>query len=114
DLQWEKAGLLEVADIIVVHKADLPGADRTEAQVRSALELSVGRNVPVLRVSARSGEGLEELVGAIEACPLKRSVAEADGRELLQLAQETLAGRFRAAQVKQKQSLEQLVESWRQ
>src|SRR5204862_5291465 len=26
DLQWEKAGVLEVADLLVVHKADLPGA----------------------------------------------------------------------------------------
>src|SRR6185436_3500467 len=33
DLQWEKAGLFEVADILVIHKADLPGADRVEAQV---------------------------------------------------------------------------------
>src|SRR5262249_27176482 len=30
DLQWEKAGLLEVADVVVIHKADLPGADRVE------------------------------------------------------------------------------------
>ena len=27
ELQWEKAGQLEIADIVVVHKADLPGAD---------------------------------------------------------------------------------------
>jgi len=30
DLQWEKAGLLEVADIVAIHKSDLPGADRVE------------------------------------------------------------------------------------
>ena len=29
ELQWEKAGQLEIADIVVVHKADLPSADRT-------------------------------------------------------------------------------------
>ena len=28
DLQWEKAGVLEVADVVVVHKADLPAAER--------------------------------------------------------------------------------------
>ena len=39
DLQWEKAGLLEVADIIVVHKADLPGSSNVEAQVNAALHL---------------------------------------------------------------------------
>ena len=39
DLQWEKAGILEVADIVVIHKADLPGAELTEAQIKSMLEL---------------------------------------------------------------------------
>ena len=34
-LQWQKAGLLEVADVVVVHKADLPGAERTEADLRA-------------------------------------------------------------------------------
>ena len=31
DLQWEKAGVLEVADVIAIHKADLPGAESAEA-----------------------------------------------------------------------------------
>ena len=48
DLQWEKAGLLEVADVIVIHKADLPGAERTEAQVRASLDLPGVRPVPVV------------------------------------------------------------------
>src|SRR5207244_8456315 len=37
DLQWEKAGVLEVADVIFIQKADLPGAERAEAQVRAML-----------------------------------------------------------------------------
>src|SRR5262249_28300149 len=57
DLQWEKAGLLEVADLVVVHKADLPGAEQTEAQVRALLNLPGCREVPVLRVSAGKGQG---------------------------------------------------------
>src|SRR5215831_15087307 len=52
DLQWEKAGLLEVADVVVVHKADLPGAERVEAQVRAALDLPGAKPVPLVRVSA--------------------------------------------------------------
>src|SRR5262249_59124141 len=47
DLQWEKAGLLEVADVVVIHKADLPGAEQIEAQVRTILGLSAGREVAV-------------------------------------------------------------------
>src|SRR5438874_99337 len=61
ELQWEKAGVLEVADIIVIQKADLPGADQAAAQVRSALALTSGSTVPVLKVSARTGEGIAAL-----------------------------------------------------
>jgi LAO/AO transport system ATPase len=96
DVQWEKAGLLEVADVVVLHKADLPGAEAAEAQVRAALNLSANRSVPVLRVSARTGEGLDLLWQTIVACPLRR-VPAADGRSaLLHAAQETLADWFDA------------------
>jgi LAO/AO transport system ATPase len=56
DLQWEKAGILEVADIVAVHKADLAGADHTVAQLHAALP-----DVPVLKVSAKTGEGVTAL-----------------------------------------------------
>jgi LAO/AO transport system kinase len=67
ELQWEKAGLLEVADVVVIHKADLPGAERVESQVRELLNLPGCREVPVVRVSAGRNQGLEELWEAIEA-----------------------------------------------
>lgn len=92
DLQWEKAGVLEVADLIAVHKADLPGADATVAQVRAALDLSSQNQVPVLKVSSKTGEGLDELWDAIRQCPRRRG--KADAMELLQLAEDALADRF--------------------
>jgi LAO/AO transport system ATPase len=67
ELQWEKAGQLEIADVVVVHKADLPGADRVEAQLREQINLPGCRAVPVIRVSSSRGEGLEELWLAIES-----------------------------------------------
>src|SRR5438093_1188642 len=72
DLQWEKAGLFEVADVIVVHKADMPGAERVEAQVLATLALGDGPTVPVLRVSARTGAGLKELWEMAAGHPLRR------------------------------------------
>jgi LAO/AO transport system ATPase len=96
DLQWEKAGLLEVADVIVIHKADLPGAERVEAQVLATLALGSGPVVPVLRVSSRTGNGLAELWQTIASRPLRRGVRQS-GRDLLRLAQQTLAARFAAA-----------------
>lgn len=67
EVQWEKAGLIEVADVIVVNKSDLPGADRVRSQLMSALSLSPGQMVPVLSVSAASNTGIDELWQAIEA-----------------------------------------------
>lgn len=97
ELQWEKAGVMEVADVVVVQKADLPGAESTEAQVRNMLGLSMNRSVPVLRVSAKTGEGLEKLWEAIAANRLRRQPTPRDAEELLRLAQQTLAERFAKA-----------------
>jgi LAO/AO transport system kinase len=95
DLQWEKAGLLEVADVVAIHKADLPGAERVEAQVLAALALSHALAVPVLRVSSRSGAGVSELWQAIAALPLRRGTRH-DADQLLRHARECLAQRFAA------------------
>jgi LAO/AO transport system kinase len=110
DLQWEKAGLLEVADVIVIHKADLPGADRVEAQVLAALSLSHAPAVPVLRVSARTGVGVAELWQAIAGRPLRRA-ARTDAGELLRLAQDVLAARFQTARADP--AIQALLERWR-
>jgi LAO/AO transport system kinase len=74
DVQAMKAGLLEIADILVVNKADLDGANRTLHQLRSALSLRAhGRDaVPVLKTSAVTEEGMPALWAAIEACGAKR------------------------------------------
>lgn len=66
ELQWEKAGLLEVADVVVVNKADLPGADAVHSQVRELLNLPGYRPVPVLKASAARSEGLRELWEALQ------------------------------------------------
>jgi LAO/AO transport system ATPase len=113
DLQWEKAGVLEVADVVAVHKADLPGADQALAQVRAALELSGTRNVPVLRVSARTGEGIDALWQAIQECPGQPHAGGAEADELLRLAQQALAARFARARTGDER-LGKLVEAWRQ
>ena len=71
ELQWEKAGLLEVADVVVVHKADLPGADATHSQVHELLNLLGSRTVPVLKASAVKREGLQELWETLQRAPLR-------------------------------------------
>jgi LAO/AO transport system kinase len=68
DVQAIKAGVLEVADIIVINKADREGADRLQQQLRMALEMKPrgGWQVPILKTVAIKGEGIEDLAHAID------------------------------------------------
>ncbi|MEX0936287.1 MAG: GTP-binding protein [Pirellulales bacterium] len=62
EVQWEKAGLIEVADVIAINKSDLPGADRLRADLTAALSLSpAGNQVPIVHVVATTGRGVAEL-----------------------------------------------------
>jgi LAO/AO transport system kinase len=69
DVQAIKAGILEIADILVVNKADLSGAARTVTQLNDMLRLRAdgGAAVQVLRTVATEGEGLSELAAAVGA-----------------------------------------------
>src|SRR5262249_61954747 len=93
DLQWEKAGVLEVADAIVIHRADLPGAGRAAARARAALALAGGRAVPVLLASSRTGAGLAELVALLQSFP-KRDRTSNDIAELQQAIQREIIARL--------------------
>ncbi|MEL6374356.1 MAG: methylmalonyl Co-A mutase-associated GTPase MeaB [Pseudomonadota bacterium] len=69
EIQAMKAGLLEIADILVVNKADRPGAEDTTRHLRTALALSVTRqaDVPIIPTSALNGTGIVDLTAAIDA-----------------------------------------------
>ena len=91
DIQALKAGILEIADILVVNKADLPGAEQTVATLRAMLGLSSGPpsawQLPLVKTIATTGAGTLELIDAIE-----RHVAY-----LLQSGQMQIRERARAA-----------------
>jgi LAO/AO transport system kinase len=59
EIQALKAGILETADLFVVNKADLPGADRVAATLAPSPR-------PILLVSAATGAGIPELVAALQ------------------------------------------------
>ena len=71
EVQAIKAGLLEVADLVVVNKGDRPGADRAARQLRAMLSTAGGRinRTPpqVLLATATSGDGVAALADAIDA-----------------------------------------------
>lgn len=114
DLQWQKAGLLELADIIAIQKADLPQAEQLEAQVRATQALSSGRDVPILRVSAKTGEGVEALWTAIAGQKLRRAATGNGSRDLLRRAQDLLAQWFTTAQADHHPAVQQLMDQWEQ
>ena len=65
-VQTMKSGILEMADIIVVTKADMPGARRMASDLSAVLNERSGRSVPVLQTQA-DGRGVADLNRAIDA-----------------------------------------------
>jgi len=62
DVQAIKAGIMEIADVFALNKADLPGADRVESELHAE-----AGDVPVVRTVATTGEGVPALIAACEA-----------------------------------------------
>ncbi|MGW5919616.1 ArgK/MeaB family GTPase [Nocardia fluminea] len=86
-IQAAKAGLLEVADILVVNKADRDGAAQT------ARELHIETGLPILTLVAARGTGVEELIEAIETHHRADTAARGAARaraQILSLAQSRL------------------------
>lgn len=91
-VQAAKAGLLEVADVFAVNKADRPGADETRRDLESMLDMSMTMGEwrpPVLSCVASTGEGVDELWSAIRAHRNHlASSGELDGRRQRRLLDE--------------------------
>ncbi len=72
EVQTMKAGLMEIADIFVVNKADRPGADAFVRSLKAALApafMNHSREVPVLKTVAATGEGIGPLACLLEQHP---------------------------------------------
>jgi LAO/AO transport system kinase len=71
DIQAIKAGILEIADIFVVSKADKAGADQTVAELAMLLSLDSNRRkaawrIPIVKTSSYKEQGIEQLVESIQ------------------------------------------------
>ena len=68
-IQAMKSGLMEIADVFVVNKADRPGAERLEEDIRAAMELKEwsGWRPPVVRTQARDGVGVDAVLQEVRA-----------------------------------------------
>lgn len=79
DVQMSKAGLMEVGDVYVVNKSDLPGANAMAVNILSMVRGLKGRSPAVVQVSALKSDGLDKLVRAVE---LLRSRLGSDGAKM--------------------------------
>jgi LAO/AO transport system kinase len=69
EIQSLKAGILEIADVFVVNKADLPGADSAVRQLQQTYPADMKEGdwlPPILKAVATRGDGIEELIEAVE------------------------------------------------
>ena len=90
DVQSMKAGIMEIADVLVINKADCAGADTLERELRAVIGLGGPRDgwePPILRTVATEGKGIGEVLAAI------RSFQESGARSNRRV--ELWAGRLR-------------------
>ncbi|MGB9714128.1 MAG: methylmalonyl Co-A mutase-associated GTPase MeaB [Candidatus Bathyarchaeales archaeon] len=101
EIQAIKAGLMEIADIFVVNKADRENADKAVMDIQAMLKLGdkeAAWKTPILKTTAITGEGIPQLIKKIEehrnflrkGLGLKRSLGKAEA-ELIDAIKETVA-----------------------
>jgi len=86
DIQAIKAGIMEIADIFVVNKADRQNADKSLSEIQAMLEMNTekkGWKPSVLKTTALTGEGITELLARIEEHKeyLKKGALEASRKD---------------------------------
>ncbi len=104
DIQTMKAGIMEIADVLAVNKADQPGADILVSQLSALLSLSpkVEWDPPILKVVATEGTGITELADACDqhhahlqdSGRIKDSERDRSRRQILNLARRRLLSRL--------------------
>ena len=83
EIQTFKAGIMEIADIFVINKADTPGTEDLERQLRAMLELGLKEESrpAVLKTIATRGEGIEPLSRSMEQWLTVRDKAAIEARK---------------------------------
>jgi LAO/AO transport system kinase len=85
DVQASKAGLMEIGDVYVVNKADIPGADDMVVDLLAMARDFKGRNPSVLKVSAQRRVGIETVVGVLERIRTKFHSSPSEGGDEIRL-----------------------------
>ena len=83
EIQAFKAGIMEIADIFVLNKADSPDAGKTERQIKAMLDLGFEGDTmpPIVKTVATEGEGVEPLINEIDKLVGSKSQEFKDSRK---------------------------------
>lgn len=87
DVQAIKAGIMEIADVYVINKADQPGADKLETEIKAMQSLSGGSrstkggDVPIVKTIASEGKGVDQALAAVRTY-LETGAKEDRNREM--------------------------------
>lgn len=77
EIQAIKAGIMEIADLFVVNKADQPGADKLVQEIEAEMHAGTGGAVPVLKTVASEGIGIAKVWQVLQSLPRRAVVVEA-------------------------------------
>ena len=105
DIQAMKAGLMEIADLFVINKADQDGVQRLKSQL-DYLNMLSGLEIPIIETIATDGTGIQLLVNAI-------TTAQEDGNRREKLAEHrSRRARFRIQRVLQSRLLQSALDAF--
>ncbi len=103
DIQAIKAGIMEIADVYIINKADQPGVEKLEREIQFLQSLSHrpdGWIPPIVRCVASEGEGIEEAIAAMRAYvaakPKQERAAEKWSQRMREMIREKLLSRIDA------------------
>jgi LAO/AO transport system kinase len=94
EVQGIKAGVFEIADFLVINKADLPGAEKLFVKFTAA---PVFDRVPIVKVSALHGDGIAALLDQIDARWAESATAADRGQRLMEMSRRQLLALIRDA-----------------
>ncbi|ABF41366.1 LAO/AO transport system ATPase [Candidatus Koribacter versatilis Ellin345] len=104
DVQSIKAGIMEIADIFVINKADRDGAERVEREIRALQGLALRHDAwipPIVKTVAHTGDGIPELVKKIDEYRVFLDKSEAGHEKRIQNWRNRLVEMLRDALMEQ-------------
>ncbi len=98
DVQTLKAGIMEIAQVFVINKSDLPGADKLQREIQAAMGLAHGPEVEIVQSVASEGAGVPEVLAAAGRAEVRGRDAERSAQiwaaRLREMLRDRLLDRF--------------------